>query len=82
MVKKKKKKSRAKAHTLAGLLLRPRLSVSCVLVCIVGRRHDDNDNKPAMCYLGAVTGVKCLTDVRADEHISQMLDSEVYEIGE
>lgn len=50
-----------------------------MLVCIVGRRHgDDDDNKPVVRYLGPAKGVKCLADVRAAEHISQVLDSEVY----
>lgn len=33
-----------------------------------------------MRYLGLAKGVKCLADVRADGHISQMLDSEVYKV--
>lgn len=51
------------------------ITVSCTLVklCIVGQRHDDNNNKMSRRLTWCDGEVRCLTDIWADKHISQML---------
>lgn len=69
------------AHTTCRLLLMP--SHHCLMLFTVGHRHDDdNINNRKGCGLThrCSEEVKCLIDMLADQHISQMLDTKVYQI--
>lgn len=76
----------AKADTLTRLSLRTYVTASCMLValCIVGQRHDKDNNMS--CGLDwCCEEVKYLMDIWTDDHISQILDtthknSEVFKI--
>lgn len=47
-------------------------------LCIVGQHHDNNNDKVSRGFIWCREEVKCVIDILADEHFSQMLDSEVF----